>query len=66
MTTLDLMSIQTMGEELHDKYNEFGRGRITVEHFLSLYLENKLDDYIEKVKKEIRGETYERPNQTNE
>lgn len=57
MTTLDPMTVQTMGEELYDKYNEFGRGRITIEQFIMLYLENKLDDYIEKVKKEIRGET---------
>lgn len=47
----------TAGEELYNKFNEFGRGRITVEQFVALYLENNLDEYIEKVKKEIRGET---------
>lgn len=63
MTTLDPMTVQTMSEELHDKYNEFGRGRITIEQFIALYLENKLDDYIEKVK---RGETDDRPHQAND
>lgn len=52
--TFDPASIREASEDLHDKYNEFGRGWITVEQFMALYLENKLDDYIEKVK---RGET---------
>lgn len=42
----------TAGEELYNKFNELGRGRITIEQFVALYLENKLDEYIEKVKSE--------------
>lgn len=50
--TFDQERVWAMGAKLYDKYNEFGRGRITIEQFIVLYLENKLDDYIEKVKKE--------------
>lgn len=64
--TFNPMSVHTLGEELYNKFNEYGRGRITIEQFIMLYLGNELDDYIEKVKKEIRGETDDRPNQTND
>ena len=50
------ISVCSLGEELYQLYNRYGRGRITIEQFMALYLENKLDDYIEKRKKEIRGE----------
>ena len=38
------------GRELFELYNKYGRGRITETQFIALYLENKLEDYIEKVK----------------
>lgn len=42
----------TNGEGLYQLYNRYGRGRITIEQFIALYLEEKLDDYIKKVRKE--------------
>ena len=50
--TFDPMRDCTLNEGLHRLYNKYGRGKITIEQFLALYLENKLDDYIEKQRKE--------------
>ena len=50
--TFDSLSVHTLGEELYQLYNRYGRGRITIEQFIALYLEGKLDDYIRKVKAE--------------
>ena len=48
--TFDPLSVCTLGEGLFQLYNRYGRGRITIEQFIALYLEDKLDDYIRKVK----------------
>jgi hypothetical protein len=47
--TFDPLSVCSLGEELYQLYNRYGRGRITKEQFIALYLEDKLDDYIEKI-----------------
>ena len=54
--TFDPLSVCSLSEGLYQLYNRYGRGRITVEQFIALYLEDKLDDYIRKVKAE-RKET---------
>ena len=51
--TFDPLSVQTLCECLYQLFNKYGRGKITIEQFLALYLENKLDDYIEKERREI-------------
>ena len=50
--TFDPLSVQTLSEGLYQLFNKYGRGKITIEQFLALYLENKLDDYIEKERRE--------------
>ena len=52
--TIDGRKTYFVSEELYDLYNNYGRGRITVEQFIALYLEDKLDDYKRKVKSEER------------
>ena len=47
--TIDGRKTYFVSEELYDLYNNYGRGRITVEQFIALYLEDKLDDYIDKI-----------------
>ena len=49
--TFDPMSV-TLNERLRQLYNQYGRNRITFEQFITLYLEDNLDNYIEKVRKE--------------
>lgn len=48
--TFDTEDIYKAGQEFYELWNNYGRGRITVEQFIALYLEDKLDDYIRKVK----------------
>ena len=48
--TFDPLSVHTLSEGLHALYFRYGKGKITIEQFFALYLENKLDDYIKKVK----------------
>ena len=50
--TIDGRKTYFVSEELYDLYNNYGRGRITETQFIALYLEDKLDDYIEKGKKQ--------------
>ena len=50
--TLDTEGVYKAGQEFYDLWNEYGRNRITIEQFIRLYIEDKLDDYIEKVKRE--------------
>ena len=50
--TFNPLSVYTLSERLYQLYNQYGRNRITFEQFIALYLENKLDDYVEKVRKE--------------
>ena len=46
----------TNGEGLYQLYNRYGRGRITMEQFIALYLEDELDKFIEKVKVERKDD----------
>lgn len=49
--TFNPLSVHTLGEELYQLYNRYGKNKITIEQFIALYLENKLDDYIRNEKR---------------
>ena len=37
---------------LYKLYNQYGRGRITEEQFIMLFLQDELEEFIDKVKEE--------------
>lgn len=53
MTTADTTKIRAEAKALYDLYQMFGRGRITEEKFVLMYIEGKLLQFIKKV---VEGE----------
>lgn len=53
MTTADTTKIRAEAKALYDLYQMFGRGRITEEEFVLMYIAGKLPQFIKKV---VEGE----------
>lgn len=54
-TTENIVKIRADAEALYDLFQIYGRGRVTEESFVFMYIKGELPKYIEKVVRESQG-----------